>query len=550
MTAALLALLSFLLSCWYREYRLLPSDEGAVLAQASRILAGEVYYRDLDAYPLPAASYLLAAAMALFGEHLAVARWLAAAVYAAVVVSLFAVARWVMAPQPALLAGVALLAFKWLAWPNFTAYLYSDVAFALACASVALFLSQGSGRGTGRLFCAGLLAGFALLCKQTVGLYLAGANMALLAGGHLILGGARSGRGSRLPSVLAYGAGVLAALLPALAYFAVHGVLGSLFESAFLRPLTGYLGTSGVSFAEPLRWWKFGELEPSLSYMVHPYWQLLQGERLPGEAWQPVWWALGEFFSRVLYTSVLVVAIAYAALWVEAWRRDPAPRERRALELGVLAFAVLLSALPRADFPHVVSVYPLLLVAVFALSGPLARHLGSVRPALHRLGTLAVVATLLATLVLAAWDHTFLSHRMELDRATLHVAPDHGYVASVVRYVTDEVPHGEPILVVFHEAHFYFLANRHTRWPFVQIYPGMEGPHGGRALVAELERDPPRVIVEGLPLPGLPPLREYAPALLRWIRLHYEPDPEAFRRYPPPRGRSYARVLRRRTTSP
>jgi hypothetical protein len=549
-TAALLALLSLVLSSWYREYRLLPSDEGAVLAQASRILAGEVYYRDLDAYPLPGASYLLAAAMALFGEHLAVARWLAAAVYAAVVVSLFAVARWVMAPRPALLAGVALLAFKFLAWPNFTAYLYSDVAFALACASVALFLSQGPGRGTGRVFSAGLLAGLALLCKQTVGLYLAGASVALLAVGRLGVGAARSGRGPRLPSVLSYGAGVLAALMPALAYFAAHGVLGSLFESAFLRPLTAYLGTSGVSFTEPLRWWRFGELEPSLSYMVHPYWQLLQGERLPGEAWQPVWWALGELFSRVLYTSVVVAGIAYAALWLEAWRGDPAPRERRVLELGVLAFAVLLSAFPRADFPHLVSVYPLLLVAVFALSRPLARHLGPVRPVLRRLGTLTVVTTLLATLVLAAWDHAFLTHRMELGRATLRVAPDHGYVESVVRYVKDEVPPGEPILVAFHEAHFYFLANRHTRWPFVQIYPGMEGPGAGTAMVAELERDPPRLVVLGHPLPGLPPLGEYAPALLHWIRLHYEPDPEAFRRYPPPSGSSYARVLRRKTRWP
>jgi hypothetical protein len=545
-----LALLSLILSSWYLEYRLLPSDEGAVLAQASRILAGDVYYRDLDAYPLPGASYLLAAAMALFGEHLAVARWLAAAVYAAVVVSLYAVARQVMGPRPALLAGVALLAFKFLAWPNFSAYFYSDVAFALACGSTLLFLSRGSARATRRLFAAGLLAGLALLCKQTVGLYLAGASVALLAVAPLGRGAARVGVGLRVSNALAYGAGALAPVLAALAYFAAHGVLGSLFASAFVRPLTAYLGTSDISFLEPLRWWKLGVLEPSLAYMVHPYWQLLQHERLPGEDWQALWWLLGELFSRLFYTSVVAAGVAYAALGIAALRRPPAPREERALELGVLAFAVLLSAFPRADFPHLVSVYPLLLVAGLASSAALARRLGPQRPTLRRLGTSTVGAVLVATLVLAAWDDSFLTHRIELERARLRVAPEQGYVESVVRYVQEEVPPGEPILVIFHEAYFYFLSDRHTRWPFVQLYPGMEGPRGGEVMVTELERNPPRLVVAGVRLAGMPPLGAYAPALQRWLRLHYEPDPEAFRRHPPPDGKASARVLRRRPQQP
>ena len=100
-----------LLCAWYLEYRLPPSDEGAVLTQAARILDGDVYYRELDAYVLPGASYLLALALGVFGEHLSVARWVAGGVFASIVLGVWACARQVIGTRRAVWVGVAMLSF-------------------------------------------------------------------------------------------------------------------------------------------------------------------------------------------------------------------------------------------------------------------------------------------------------------------------------------------------------------------------------------------------------------------------------------------------------
>jgi hypothetical protein len=545
---------ALLLSAWFLEYRLPPSDEGAILTQAAKILDGGVYYRDIDAYSLPGASYLLAFAMALFGEHLSVARWAAALVYAGIVVGIWANARQLVGARRAALVGASMLAFKFLAWPGLTAYFYFDVAFCFAAASIALFVGHERARSPLPLLLAGLFAGLALLTKQTVGIYLAAATATILLFGDALLGAPRRPLRRAATALSAYLGGLALPVLPTLAYFASEGVLGRMLHSGFIRPLTTYLPTSGVSFTLPLRWWQLGALGPldplkALAYIPEPYWQLLRTDRLPGEALQPVYWLLGELFARALYTSIPLAFVAAGMLWLRSLRRDPPAPERRLLVFSALAFAVFLSAFPRADFPHVISVFPLVLVLIFSLGGRLVARFAwpALRRTLRSAETMTVTLVILTTLLLAAWQHSFRTHRIHLDRANLRVTPEHAYAESVVRYVSDEVAPDESIFVFVHEAHYYFLTDRYSPWPFAQLYPGMAGGDGGRALAALLEREPPRLVVRGQGrTPGLPTLHEYAPAVPAWVHRNFVPDITAFVRYPLLVPKAYATVFRPR----
>ena len=69
----LLVALAAGLSVWLMDRGSPPNDEGALLTNAARILRGDVFYRDIDAYPFPAATYLLAGACVYIVESL---RWI------------------------------------------------------------------------------------------------------------------------------------------------------------------------------------------------------------------------------------------------------------------------------------------------------------------------------------------------------------------------------------------------------------------------------------------------------------------------------------------
>jgi hypothetical protein len=244
---------------------------------------------------------------------------------------------------------------------------------------------------------------------------------------------------------------------------------------------------------------------------------------LPGAALYPAYWSAGELFARLFYTSVPAVFIV---AWLRTRRPGSDARVGRVRAMALLAFAGLLSAFPRADYFHLVSVYPLLLLLGFALSNASMRRLAvGVALALTLAGGLAVV-----------FQQQF-RYRIELPRGSFAVHPPTAWLEPIVKYLDDELAPGEPLFVYGHEAFYYFLADRYSAWPFAQLYPGQEGGDGGQALVELLERDPPRLIVRGmLNWPALPVLPRYAPRLHAFLSANYEPDPGLAKRYAPPGG--------------
>ena len=208
-------------------------------------------------------------------------------------------------------------------------------------------------------------------------------------------------------------AGFVLSVGPALAYFAAHGLLGDMLHGGLVRPFTGYLPTAAVPFSVPLEWWKLGALEgePAQPYFPLHYTEMIYFDLLPWPGWKHGWWLVGEVFSRLLYTSVPVAFALLAWLWFRA-RRQPAASDRerearrRCFAFGLLAFAVTASAFPRADFPHIINVYPVVLLLLFAVSSPRSLGLGGGGDGQSRaglaLGAALVVAWLLVTTGMAA----------------------------------------------------------------------------------------------------------------------------------------------------
>ena len=519
-----------------------PNDEGALLTNAAKILRGGVFYRDIDAYPFPGATYLLAAAMAVFGEHVAVARALAALLFCGIVLSLYVASLAVLDARRAALFGVSLLGLKFIAWPAFTAYIYSDLSFFGICVAVACFAGRSrEGGASARIVLAGLAVGLSLVSKQNLGIYaaLVGSGLILLPGiASSALSPSWSARGREL-GAFALGVGLPVAAMAL--YFGAHGLLGQMLYSGLIRPFSGYLPTSGISFALPLRWWELGELRnmPAFPYFVSPYWVMLTRGELP--AWTGLW-LLGEIFARAFYTAVPAV-FGVAALRGFRGHSTGGEGARRRVEIALFALAALLSAFPRADFYHIASVSPLVLLVAFGLAptGPSRLR--------RRIETAAVVVATAASFGFLVHYDAQLGHRFTLDRADLWISPKAAWLESIVDYLRDELEPGEDLFVYGSEAYYYFLADRYHDWPFCQLYPGQAGGDGGRALAGELSRNPPVAVVRGvIDWPGLPSLASHTRILATHLRGRYARDDALFQRYPPAAGSappvSFVAVLR------
>lgn len=548
---ALAALIS-----WIAADRAMPiPDEGALLTAAVKLLHGGVFYRDVDAYAFPGMAWLLAGAMGLFGEHVAVARALAGVVFCATVAGVHACALALMDARRAALCGLSMVALKFLAFPIYTMFFYADAAVASALLALALFLHRAGAGSALPLVGVGMLTGLSVLTKQSTGVGVAIVFAVVLA--FPAFAHAPPAPIPRRRRLAAYAAG-LGAVLGAMALaFALQGLLPEMWRGGLLRPFTGYLPTSGVSPLPPLAWWRFGTLEsagplylPQLGFELVLHWT--RGD--PGI--RDLLFVPFELVARLMYTAIPIVFGACAWLWARGFleRRGgdgasgdgAAQRERGQgsfFTAAGVALAISVSALPRADFVHVATIYPAVVLLLFAVGPREGLGRGSVdvgvagRPSALRSRVEAGVVLLLvaSSLALAARYDALLSHRLETPRASLWVKPQHAWLGDLVDYVQANVPRGEPLFVYGHEAHWYFLTDRYTRRSFSQLYPGMTGDETGEAIVDGLRREQPRIVLQGvLRWPGMPDVTRYTPAVARLLQERYAPVADALPRPPRP----------------
>ena len=534
---AILIALTSIQSFWYAPYGLGGSDEGALLATAGRILRGDVFYQNIDAYPFPGSHYLLALAMALFGEHLAVARFLAGLIYGGIVVILYATALRLLDRSRAALFGIALLGCKFLAWPAYTSYFYWDLSFLAACVAVFLFLRGADRSARGPMIGIGAAIGIAFISKQSIGIYL-GLAIALWLMFEWFLN-REDGSENPLPlrQLLYLGVGFSLAAAPMILYFAAKGLLPQMIYSGLIRPFTDYADTSGISFAKPLRWWEFGSLQGAKQFFYYPvsYWTVMRKGLLPGgEGAYGAYWVAGEVFVRWIYTSLPVAFSAAAVLCVRGRKQFQQSETRRFAAFALLCGAITASAFPRADFTHLMGVYPMILLLIFACVGRLTGMEAAGLRARYLRACEAVGVAILALLFLGLGmaRHAGMTTHIDLPKADLYVFPEDSYRASVVRFLIDELPEDAPLFIYGHEAHYYFLSGHYFSWPFLQLYPGQAGGDEGRSLTAMLQLDPPPFVIQGfLNFPGVPNLTTYTPVLHEFLKAGYEVDDRAFQRY-------------------
>lgn len=200
--------------------------------------------------------------------------------------------------------------------------------------------------------------------------------------------------------------------------------------------------------------------------------------------------------------------------------------------LAALSIAALASAFPRADYYHIISIYPVMLVLAFVTGSHLLADLR--RPWMKRTATItgaaAVVGLLFTTLLAAGWYFRGMTYHADFDRGHVCIYPENAWVEDVVRYLDANVAAGNGIFVYGPEAYYYYFSDRYGSWPFVQLYPGMTGDDDGKALAQSLAAAPPELIVKGLVAgwPGLAAMDSYAGALKAFVDAHYEPTTRPF----------------------
>src|ERR687887_501961 len=237
------ALIALAVSAPYFRYVVWLGDEGVFLHAATRILGGEVLYRDFFEYLPPGGFLIVAGWMKLFGVGFASARVLAIVVIAVIAALLYAAAR--LASRDRALA--ALLAVVWAvfshgAWTVINHHWFTTAAS--MASAVGLFLALESTPRRGAAFAAGLFAGTAAMVTQTRGAFLCVAVLAVL----LSLPQAHA----RVVSAIA---GIALVPTAMLLHLAVRGALTAAVHDVILFPGWRYAAIQAVPYGRGASLW-------------------------------------------------------------------------------------------------------------------------------------------------------------------------------------------------------------------------------------------------------------------------------------------------------
>lgn len=359
-------------------------DEGDLVYPALRVLKGEVIYRDFELGTSPGTILLLAGYFKLFGATLASARVFIILVTVANQLMLYAIAKRLLAPRFAFLAGLLFGLTSLAGWP-ITSYhwlaLSGLLATVLACQEM---ISKPQSRALPLL--AGSLAAFTCYLLQTTGLV---AVLSCL--GAAIVQALRSDLRTALKQL---GLGVLGALLLGLPILVwMLNLVGSelLLTNLFLRHLSSQQGRLGFQHTE---------------FIFFPWKTVSSGMQVLGELpFSQLWlqkmrvldfltWPSLYFISHSLFYPL---AVLFVLVGVYKFARDRSSETRQQfLFLALVTVLHSLTALYRPDATHISFTRHLWwILVVFAL----AWLVRSSRTALRYGGLVLICLVLAVTLV-------------------------------------------------------------------------------------------------------------------------------------------------------
>jgi hypothetical protein len=226
-------------------------DEGYFVEQATRVLRGELPYRDFDTLYTPGLLYLHAGLFSLFGgPHLIIPRLMSFLTRVALAFGLYALARpltrpgWAALPALFLLLGLDRSPLNWEPHPNWQSTLAT-------VAAVGLFGRLPTTTGWRRIGClmtTGALAALTFAFKQNAGLLIG-----LAAGVYLLLDGPTVERRAVTPTVRAVQLAALGGVLTALgALLQRHPQADALLFAYLWAPIVG-LGLL-LTFSTAVSW--------------------------------------------------------------------------------------------------------------------------------------------------------------------------------------------------------------------------------------------------------------------------------------------------------
>jgi hypothetical protein len=453
----LIASAVFFCVCLYlwplRDFVAFNADEGIVLADADRVLRGQVPYRDFFSLYTPGSYLFLALAFKVFGQSLIVARNLLL-VYCGIFSSItYLLARRISSRTASLFATAVLafgcLPFRFLVLHNWDSTLYAM----LALYSAARLMETGSRFWASVL---GLKAALTCLTEQARG---AGLLLGLAIACAVVLPRLRV---KPIRSVYWAAAGFLIPFAATFAYFASHQAVMAMLRS-WLWPLRGYYADNHVAYG-------FVSVGAPLEFFCNA-----QGKLQPFV----VLFGAPMFLISALPIMV-VISIAY---WLMRYlrSRDVTPDLR---VLGGCAFlGIWLSTLAtsRADLSHMLYITPLfayLLPSILDINDRWGRSLYALRP-------------LLAALLLISFAGFGLSARMKAAGPTKHLQTSRGeirtpYDDQVIPYIQAHLAKGEHLFVHPYQPLYSFLTGTVSASRFDGIL--RPTPEASSMVIAEMSR--------------------------------------------------------------
>jgi hypothetical protein len=232
-------------------------DEGIIVYGATRVMHGEIPYRDFWTQYSPGQLYALAGLFRLFGVQIAVERWWDVVIRALLALAMFALAGWLTTRGAALIAW--LIGALWVAYYGFFGYpIFAGLLFSLFSIYALLRgltsgIASGSRDPGGRplaldrrwFLMGGLALGVAALFRHDMAIYCAAAQMVVgLPFAFVTRTPAGRPVAERIFAImrmtLPFVVGALALVAPALAFFAVSASPVALAQQLFIFPLTEF----------------------------------------------------------------------------------------------------------------------------------------------------------------------------------------------------------------------------------------------------------------------------------------------------------------------
>lgn len=443
-------------------------DEGSILAVADGLRQGEVLYRDRVTTLAPLTYELLGWLFRGFGPHLLIARALQAVIFVLCTLLVHRILRDFVSDRWAGAGALTFLALKPLAFPFWTELNYAQLAMLLTLTAVVCVHRFLSGRRLLWLGAAGLATGLTMITKQNLGAFL-GLSIALA----LVLDSFL--QRERAVSFLRRGVVTLgAALLPILAtglYYAAQGAAMDLLDQAVFRA-----PSMQQAYRVPLpslRPWALGTHDLGklvFTYFPAPVIQLAWTGGL--DLYSKPTTALIEHAVKAIY-YVPLLALLIAAPWLVRRLRAQrlrADRIRWTLLLGLVATSY--GGLYRADWTHLMNIYPPLLILTLVVLERGARRLARLRT----LAQLLLALWIGAAVLVAATTFAIYRVPIETERGRLLAPPAEAEFARHVLGFLETQPRSARILILRSDPLFYFLAARRVPTRVDLVRPGLVTP--------------------------------------------------------------------------